>query len=70
MEIWTYPCRLNLDNLQWSKTYTHSYTHNNIKTVIYDYIKIKSGGQLRLAKQQYENSHVTKFSDHLQVAIK
>ena len=30
MEIQTYPCRLNLDNLRWSITYTHLYTHNDI----------------------------------------
>ena len=30
MEIRTYPCRLNLDNLQWFITHTHSYTHNDI----------------------------------------
>ena len=49
---------MNLDNLRWSITYTHSYTHNNIKTVTYGYIKIKSYGQLRLVKQRYENSQL------------
>ena len=50
MEIWTYRCRLNLDNLRRSITYTHSFTHNDI-------IKIEIHGNLKICDLNCDPLH-------------
>ena len=57
MEIRTYPCQLNLDNLRRSITHTHSYTHNDIIKQKYMETK-KLRLKLRPAKQRHVNNQL------------